>query len=88
MGSLYFVNPSRHPCFFIFILTQPPSSSSSLNLSHSPPSPPNVFISHLSQLFFKALSTTPLLPQSRSGERTIHISHLSIFLFFSLSIAD
>ena len=44
--------------------------SSSLNLSHSPV-PLNIFISHLSQPFVKALSTTPLLPQSRSGERTI-----------------
>ncbi|KAJ6963339.1 hypothetical protein NC652_001838 [Populus alba x Populus x berolinensis] len=47
---------------------------SSLNLSHNPPSQPpssslisqpfsqsslNIFISHLSQTFFKALSTTP-----------------------------
>ncbi|KAJ6932461.1 hypothetical protein NC651_008025 [Populus alba x Populus x berolinensis] len=76
---------------------------SSLNLSHNPPSQPpsssfisqpfsqsslNIFISHLSQTFFKALSTTPLLPQSRSGERTIIMSHLSIFLFFSLSIVN
>ncbi|KAJ6948624.1 hypothetical protein NC651_002824 [Populus alba x Populus x berolinensis] len=76
---------------------------SSLNLSRYPPSQPpssslisqlfsqsslNIFISHLSQTFFKALSTTPLLPQSRSGERTIIMSHLSIFLLFSLSIVD
>ena len=63
----------------------PPSSS--LNLSHNP-APLNIFISHLSQPFVKALSTTPLLPQRRSGERTIIISHLSIFLSFSLSIVD
>ncbi|KAJ6942779.1 hypothetical protein NC652_008549 [Populus alba x Populus x berolinensis] len=60
-----------------YLSTTPHLHLSSLNLSHisqpfsqplififisQPPSPPNIFISHLSQPFFKALSTTPPSP--------------------------
>ncbi|KAJ7014236.1 hypothetical protein NC653_003752 [Populus alba x Populus x berolinensis] len=59
---------------------------SSLNFSHSLPSTFSSLISL--NLSLRLLSTTSLLPQSRYGERTIIISHLSIFLSFSSSIVD